>query len=63
MIRFKIIKNKVTDHDFSNVLDLMTAKILSTRILSTGGAVLLAIVLDCLLSPLGQCELEQHFSH
>lgn len=48
---------------FSDVLDLMTAEILSARILNTGGAVLLAIVLDCLLSPLGQCELEQHFSH
>lgn len=48
---------------FSDVLDLMTAEILSARILNTGGAVLLAIVLDCLFSPLGQCELEQHFSH
>ena len=24
MLRLKIIKNKITDHDFSNVLDLMT---------------------------------------
>lgn len=43
-----MIKNKITDHDFSNVLDLMTdAKILSETVVSTCGAVLLVTVLDC----------------
>jgi len=47
-MRLEIIKNKITDHDFSNVPDLMTdAKILSKTIPSTCGAVLLVIVLNC----------------